>query len=58
MPDHERLLERMEETFTTADAQAEADAFDVTERTIRSWIGNLQAEGKGTKLSRGTYRKA
>jgi len=54
----EQLLRRLEETFSTADAQAEAEAFDVTERTIRSWIGKLEAEGKVTKLSRGTYRKA
>ncbi|MCS3632673.1 hypothetical protein GGP55_003295 [Salinibacter ruber] len=53
----DQLLQRMAETFTTAEAQAEAGAFDVTERTIRSWIGKLQADGKVTKLSRGTYRK-
>jgi len=55
---HEQLLQRLEETFTTADAEANAEVFDVTERTIRNWIGKLEAEGKITKLSRGTYRKA
>jgi hypothetical protein len=53
----ERFLRRMGSTFTTSDAHEQAGPMDVTKRTIRNWIKDLQKSGKLEKINRGLYRK-
>jgi len=53
----ERFLQQLPSSFSTAEAEAAAEADDVARRTLFKWLKDLQKDGLLTKVSRGQYEK-